>query len=663
MRGWFNKLKTVAVALAVVFLASAEGSVARADSRIIILDATNSMWGPIEGVRKYRIARDAIKTAAREMSSSARLGLYVVGNTPGAGCDTVTEALAPAPLDRRTLDQALEQAIPERGRMPLFPAIEQAAKSIQASSGEGRILVVSDGAGTCVAEVCSAARDLKKRISGMRVDAVSLDADAQARKRLQCITDGTGGAFRNAESPDQVIAFVKTVLADAAPSDLPKPKPEAARQADVPPLPAANPFRPGQSPGVSLRAVLSQGGDPIQKGLAWQVFDADSAGDEADVIWRGAAAQPAINLPQGTYRVRVRYGLIDAEREIEIRSRRAQTVTIDLNAGILKLSGAARAGGEPLSDLFYYVHKLAADDSTADTLIARTSKPQPKLYLPAGTYRVLARHGLAEAAARVELKAGAVLGRNLSLNAGTLQLKAQLEPGQPAPPDTVFHVFEERGEGQWEEVVRSAQRNPSLILPAGTYRVEARVGAAHERVLVQIEEGVIVERTLTLPAGRLRLETRLKGRSEPLNSNLVYKMFKLDGGQPKLVQTSAQAQFESFLPEGRYRVVSAYGFGNAVEEREVIIAPGKTKTVEFTHNSGKAQLGLVKAKGGLTLRQVTWSIRDSDGKEIYSSSDPVPELSLRAGQYVAIATWRNKQARAAFTISPGRPNVVEVLVQ
>lgn len=660
MKGLFFKLFAVLTTLAAMAAAGIGNGTVMAQNSVIVLDATNSMWGPIEGGRKYQIARDAVASAARGLPPQSRMGLFVVGNQPGADCEGITEALPLAPVDRDALDNAFDEAIPDRGRMPLVPAIERAVTAIQGAGGEGRILVIGDGAGTCVPDTCAAARNLGARTGGLRVDAVSLDADADTRRGLQCIAEATGGAYKDADTREEVIAFVQTALTGSATPAAPKPRPRAAEAEVMPPLPGVNPFRPGQSPIVTLRAVLSEGQKPIERGLAWRVLEATG---DAPEVWRGADPQPELNLPPGNYRVEVDYGTISASREIEVRPRRGQTLTIDLNAGVLKLSGAARAGGEPLNDIFYYVHELGPEGNEAGNLIARSSQPQASFYLPAGAYRVVARHGFAEAADTVELEAGAILGRNLALDAGTLRVNAALAEGEPAPRGTMFFVYQ-RSEGDtWREVARSAQREPAFTLPAGEYRIEARLDVARVTETVAIQPGEVSARNLMLSAGRLRIETRLDGRSQPADTGVVYRLFKLDGGEAELVHASAQAQYEAFLPAGRYRVVSAYGLGNAVETQEVSLETGQTRSLTFTHKAGRAQLGLVKVEGGLTLGRVNWSIRNSDGEEIFTSTESVPEPHLRAGQYVAIAERQGKTVRAAFTVTPNQTAVVELVAK
>jgi Ca-activated chloride channel family protein len=666
MRGPIFKLFTLAAALFAAPFAFGQNDAARAQDRIIVLDMTNSMWGPITGGRKHEIAREAISDAAGRLPAQARLGLYMIGNKSGPVCETTSSTIALGPLNRARLDNALDSAKPGRGRMPLFPTLEGAARSLAKADNNGRILVIGDSSGgSCVPKLCDAVKRLHSETGSFAIDAVTMEADAETRNAISCIAEATGGRYANAGSRSEVLAFVRQALGEevrTATAETPEPPDAAPRQANaVPPLPAANPYRPGQSPAVTLRAILAEGRDPLTQGLAWRVMEAVEGDQDAPVVWRGADPQPSINLPQGRFRVEVTYGTLKATREITLRRRREQTVTINLKAGILKLSGAHVTGGQPVGDIFYYVHALARDSQQSGDLVARASQPQPSFYLPPGRYRVVARHGLAEAEDTVELEAGAILGRNLALNAGTLRVVAKLSEDQPAPKDTVYFVYREDDEGKWQEVARSVLQEPAFTLPAGSYRIEARLDAARASITATVAPGETTQKTLLLPAGRLRLETTLAERSSAAESGVVYRMFRIEDGDAKLVHASARARFEGFLPEGRYRIESAYGVGNAVVEREVTIKAGETRSITFTHEAGRAQLGLVKVKGGLTLGRVAWSIRNSQGEEVFTSTDTVPEPYLRAGQYVAIAERKGRTTRTAFTVSPNKKIVVELV--
>jgi len=666
MRGPIFKFFTLAAALFAALFALGQNDAAHAQDRIIVLDMTNSMWGPIEGGRKYEIARDAISDATGRLSAQSRVGLYVIGNKSGPVCETASSTIALGPLNRDRLDDVLGSTNPDRGRMPLYPALEGAARAFAKADKNGRILVIGDSSGgSCVPKLCDAVKKLHSETGTFAIDAVTMAADAGIRNAISCIVEATGGRYANAESRAEVLTFVRKALGGevtAASTEAPETPDPAPREAKaLPPVPAANPYRPGQSPVVTLRAILAEGRDPLEQGLAWRVMEAVDGDQDAPVVWRGADPQPSINLPQGRFRVEVTYGTITTAREITIRPRREQTVTINLKAGVLKLSGAHVTGGQPVGDIFYYVHAVGQDGQKSGDLVARSSQPQPSFYLPAGRYRVVARHGLAEAEDTVELEAGAILGRNLALNAGTLRVVAKLSEDQPAPRDTVYFVYREDDEGEWQEVARSVLQEPAFTLPAGPYRIEARLDAVRASIEATVAAGETTQKTMRLPAGRLRLETTQAEQSSPAQSGVIYRMFRIEDGEAELVHASARARFEGFLPEGRYRIESTFGVGNAMVEREVTIKAGETRSITFTHEAGRAQLGLVKVKGGLTLGRVTWSIRNSKGEEVFSSTDTVPEPYLRAGQYVAIAERQGRTTRTAFTVLPNKKIVVELV--
>jgi hypothetical protein len=428
--------------------------------------------------------------------------------------------------------------------------------------------------------------------------------------------------------------------------------------ATSPPLPSANPLRTSSTLNLLLSAVLAPGQEPITEGLAWRIA-AGTPGvlDDSAVVWRGADARPELSLRAGTYTVEVRHGLAQVSERVEVSAHQPTTAQISLGAGILNLSSSVEPGGQSLERIFYEVRQ----DGSPEALV-RSSQPSPSFILPAGTYQINARLGVAQANDEVVISPGAVVGRGLALGAAKLRLKTVLANGDPAPDGVFYHIYGEDG----AEVLRSALPDPELILPPGAYRVVAQLGAARTELGVRLSGGQALEEVLILPAGELRLETRLSGRDAPIETEVSYLITPVDAAatpEDAGVLRSAQADWKLYLEAGRYRVQSAYGQGNAIVEQLVTVEPGSSQKLTLTHEVGRAQLGLVRVAGGLTLGRVQWTIRDAEGKQVASSREAVPELDLRAGQYVALAEHDNKVERAAFTIVPNQTTVVEIVAK
>ena len=431
---------------------------------------------------------------------------------------------------------------------------------------------------------------------------------------------------------------------------------EPAR-AQTPPLPSANPLRAPAGANLLLSAVLGPGREPISEGLAWRIMAGTPAtpGD-GDVVWRGSDARPEVSLRPGTYTVEVRHGLARTSERVELSAGAPSRQEISLGAGILNLSSTVEPGGQALERIFYEVRRDGYQEP-----VARSSQPSPSFILPAGRYQVSARLGVAQASDEVEISPGAIIGRGLALGAGKLRLKTVLANGEAAPAGVFYHVYGEGG----VEVMRSALAEPELVLPAGEYRVEAQLDAARTELRLSLASGEALDEVLILPAGELRLETRLSGRAAPIETGVSYTITPADAPEAEdgAALRSAQADWRLYLEAGSYRVRSVYGEGNSVTEQLVTVAPGTSQTLTLTHEAGRAQLGLVRVAGGLTLGRVQWTIRDAQGREVATSREAVPELDLRAGQYVALAERDGKVERAAFTVSPNETTVVEIVAK
>src|ERR1700754_2922206 len=93
-----------------VFLAAAAISAAAqaADRTIIVLDASGSMWGQIDGKPKLQIARDTLRTVLQSVPAGMELGLMAYGHRDKASCTDIELVVPPAAGSASAITQAAE---------------------------------------------------------------------------------------------------------------------------------------------------------------------------------------------------------------------------------------------------------------------------------------------------------------------------------------------------------------------------------------------------------------------------------------------------------------------------------------------------------------------------------------------------------------------------
>ncbi|WP_270938691.1 VWA domain-containing protein, partial [Falsiroseomonas oryzae] len=87
---------------------------ARAQDAVLVLDASNSMWGRVDGQPKIAIARDAVGALARALPAGRRMGLMAYGHRRAGDCADIELLLPPGPVDPAAFARAAN--VTPRGR-------------------------------------------------------------------------------------------------------------------------------------------------------------------------------------------------------------------------------------------------------------------------------------------------------------------------------------------------------------------------------------------------------------------------------------------------------------------------------------------------------------------------------------------------------------------
>ena len=169
-----------------------------APALVIVLDASNSMWGQVNGKTKIEIARTELNKllAKPELSSQAQVMVY--GSQSKSSCTDIKRLDEGA--DSEALSKAINQIRP-LGRSPIGAALKQAASNIQ---GQGSIVLISDGTESCDQDPCVITKELKQQQPGLKIYAVSLQTEKQ-NQTLTCIAESSGTDVLSANQLDSVV--------------------------------------------------------------------------------------------------------------------------------------------------------------------------------------------------------------------------------------------------------------------------------------------------------------------------------------------------------------------------------------------------------------------------------------------------------------------------
>ena len=217
---------------------------------ILILDASGSMWGQIDGVNKIVIARDVLEELVRSLPAAQRLGLVAYGHRTEGDCADI-QTLADLGAARADVIAAIRGVSP-KGKTPLTQSVEHAAETLDYKRHAATVILVSDGLENCDADPCALARTLEQNGLDFTVHVIGFDVTVEERKGLQCIAGETGGEFLAADNAAELTAALSQVALAAS-----VPAPPVDAQA----VPSS----------LALKATVLGSGPQILSQLSWTV--------------------------------------------------------------------------------------------------------------------------------------------------------------------------------------------------------------------------------------------------------------------------------------------------------------------------------------------------------------------------------------------------------
>lgn len=230
------------------------------------------------------------------------------------------------------------------------------------------------------------------------------------------------------------------------------------------------PSQPEGEATLSLSALLSGIGQPLQSGLVWRIYEDRTDGVRPGIVARSTDATPTFKLAPGSYVASVTYGFASATKKIQM-SGQAATDTLRVAAGALKLSGAIGDTRIAPAQLSFSVFVPIGTNSEG-RLVRSGVKAGELLRLPEGTYHVVSTYGESNAIQRADLKVenGKVTDATLNHRAATVTLKLVTTPGAEAFAGTAFSVLTPGG-----DTIREAiGAFPQVTLAEGDYVLIAR---------------------------------------------------------------------------------------------------------------------------------------------------------------------------------------------
>ncbi|WP_071674952.1 VWA domain-containing protein [Nioella nitratireducens] len=204
---------TLLMVLLSILPLSAQETGRNTPSTMLVLDASGSMWGQIDGVNKIVIAREVISGLLTQIPDNMALGLTMYGHRRRGDCSDIEVMVQPATgADNRAQIERLVNTVNPRGRTPLSDAVVQAAEALRYTENAATVILVSDGRETCDVDPCAVGTALEEAGIDFTAHVIGFDVAApEDIAQLQCLAENTGGQYLSADNAEELAQALEQV--------------------------------------------------------------------------------------------------------------------------------------------------------------------------------------------------------------------------------------------------------------------------------------------------------------------------------------------------------------------------------------------------------------------------------------------------------------------
>jgi len=333
---------------------------------MLVLDASGSMWGKVEGQEKILIAREVVGDMLDNWDQSLDLGLVAYGHRQKGDCSDI-ETLVPAGGEISQIRSTVNQLKP-KGKTPLSAAVKHAAEHLRYSEEKAMVILLSDGKETCDLDPCEVGRSLEQLGVDFTAHVIGFDINIEDRAGLACLASETGGQYFDAQNSNELQGALEQAVE------------QVKRQ-----------------PDTVIATLGTKGREYTNNGLQWL---ATTPGGETITATGAVFSLP---LEQGIYQVSATAGTFNGEAQIEVEAGESQTHQLILNAGDLAVSATVEVAGEIITNpqVEWSVTRQA------DALeIVRELGERADLVLAAGRYHIVASYQQQIQSTDIEIAAG-----------------------------------------------------------------------------------------------------------------------------------------------------------------------------------------------------------------------------------------------------------------
>ncbi|MGE0004395.1 MAG: VWA domain-containing protein [Parvibaculaceae bacterium] len=515
------------------------------DRAIIVLDASGSMWGQIDGKPKLEIARQTLKNVLRTIPADMELGLMAYGHRTKGSCSDI-ELVVPPAAGTASAIAAAADSMKFLGKTPLSAAVKQAAEDLRYTEDKATVILITDGIETCGADPCALGKELEQAGVDFTAHVVGFGLTAEEGRQVACLAENTGGKYIQAGNEDALEDALEVVV---APEPEPTPTPEPAN-------PDFN-FNPV--------TVLSPAGEKPPIDVYYEVRRKPVAGSEGERVTGGYNVFKE-NLEPGDYVVLVDSGEAEIEQPLTIEAGKVAEPTYNLNAGVLILR-TRPAPGADVDDETQIIIDYPGDG------VSSSNYGQVKTVVPAGETTLTAKLGAGEVNETVQIAAGQTIEKEIIVGVGRAKADAFYTAGgeEVESVNLSWKIFKapKRLDGTREQVAYAYGPGAKFDLPPGDYVAGAEMQAATAEQPFSIAVGEFKEVGVALNAGVVAIT------APGADGFRIFEAKKDLQGERKQITYGFGETLQTTMVAGDYVVVTNYAIDKPDSETPFSVKAGE----------------------------------------------------------------------------------------
>lgn len=467
-----------------VSIAQDKEAVSSAHDTMIVLDASGSMWGQIEGEAKISIAKNVVGDMLTEWDDNIGLGLIAYGHRRKGDCSDIETLVSVADGTAANVSTKVKTLNP-KGKTPITASLRKAADALKYKENGATVILVSDGLETCNADPCALAKELEASGVDFTAHIIGFGLKEEEFKSLQCIATETGGNYFTANTADELTGALKETVETA--------KKTGAR-------------------GLKAFAAACEDCAPYKDvTFHWSVYGLDEQDNKTGkAIDSGVTQGHLMNIKPGRYYLEGRLDFnsnISGGKIIEVKDEGLTTEVLVIPAGVVNISAISNEGGAAVKSNINYGFYGPQDEKGKRVRYAISTSSSDTLWLPEGDIFVSASHGKAKASQDITIKAGKDTSLILDMKVGYLNVSARLsEDSEVLKGSKIWVNTAGTGTSSSNSVDYITHHKVArFILSEGDYVVTSNPGDAVGRIDATVTAGEINNVTITIDGGSVKL--------------------------------------------------------------------------------------------------------------------------------------------------------------